>query len=192
MIYDLDFYWHIIEGIAVLFSIVYVILAAKENIWCWVAAIISVSLYMYICFFAKMYAEASLQVFYLFMAFLGYYNWNKKQHNLEITEWEIKKHFLLILIGVFLTFILGFVLSAYTDSKMPLVDSFTTIFSLFATFLVVKKILENWIYWIVIDVVSVYLYYSRDLKQTACLFIAYTIIAVFAYFSWLKKLKTNA
>jgi len=87
---------------------------------------------------------------------------------------------------------MGFYFSTYTDAAMPLVDSFTTVFSLFATYMVVKKVLENWIYWIVIDAVSVYLYHSRELEQTALLFIVYTIIAVFGYFAWLKKLKPNA
>lgn len=182
----------IVEILAVTFSIVYVILAAKENIWCWLAAIISVSLYIYICFSAKLYAETSLQVFYLFMAFIGYYNWNKKEQHLKISEWHIKKHLYIILTGALLAFILGFIFSTYTDAKMPIIDSFTTVFSIFATYMVVKKILGNWLYWIVIDAVSVYLYDSRDLHLTALLFIIYTSIAIFGYFNWLKSMQEDA
>ena len=75
-----------IEVMAVTFSIIYVILAAKENIWCWLAAIASVSLYIYVCFSAKLYAETLLQVFYLSMAFFGYYNWHYM-----VNIWIIKK-----------------------------------------------------------------------------------------------------
>ena len=75
---NLHFNWSIIESIAVFFSILYVILATKENIWCWGAAAISVTLYIYICFFAHLYAETGLQIFYLFMAFYGYSHWKKK------------------------------------------------------------------------------------------------------------------
>tara|TARA_B100001741_G_C16301369_1_gene481430 strand:+ start:49 stop:645 length:597 start_codon:yes stop_codon:yes gene_type:complete len=182
----------IVEILAVTFSIIYVILAAKENIWCWLAAIISVSLYIYICFSAKLYAETSLQVFYLFMAFIGYYNWNKKEQHLKISEWHIKKHLYIILTGALLAFILGFIFSTYTDAKMPIIDSFTTVFSIFATYMVVKKILGNWLYWIVIDAVSVYLYDSRDLHLTALLFIIYTSIAIFGYFNWLKSMQEDA
>ena len=182
----------IVEILAVTFSIVYVILAAKENIWCWLAAIISVSLYIYICFSAKLYAETSLQVFYLFMAFIGFYNWNKKEQHLKISEWHIKKHLYIILTGALLAFILGFIFSTYTDAKMPIIDSFTTVFSIFATYMVVKKILGNWLYWIVIDAVSVYLYDSRDLHLTALLFIIYTSIAIFGYFNWLKSMQEDA
>ena len=189
---EISFNWSFIELIAVLFSIAYVVLAAKKNIWCWSAAIISVSIYIYICFSAKLYAETSLQIFYLFMAFLGYFNWNNKEKNIKITEWSIKKHLTTILIGTFLTFLLGFIFSSYTDAKMPIVDSFTTIFSLFATYMVIKKILGNWLYWIVIDVVSVYLYNSRDLHLTALLFIVYTIIAIYGYTNWFKSMKYDA
>ena len=72
---------------------------------------------------------------------------------------------------------------------MPIIDSFTTVFSIFATFMVAKKILGNWLYWIVIDIASVYLYDSRDLKQTAFLFIVYTAFAIYGYFSWIKKME---
>ena len=189
---NLDFNWSIIESVAVLFSVFYVILAAKENILCWWASAISVILYIYICFSAQLYAETGLQVFYLFMAFYGYYHWNKKKQSLQIIEWSISKHLFILAIGAILTFLMGFYFSTYTNSKMPIVDSFTTVFSVFATYMVAKKILGNWLYWIVIDAVSVYLYFSRDLHLTSLLFIAYTIIAIFGYFSWMKKMKRNA
>ena len=79
---NLDFNWSIIECVAVFFSILYVILAAKESIWCWGAGAISVSLYIYICYFAQLYPETGLQVFYLLMALYGYYHWNKKEQSL--------------------------------------------------------------------------------------------------------------
>ena len=189
---QLDFNWSIIESIAVFFSIIYVILAAKESIWCWGAAAISVTLYIYICFFAQLYPETGLQVFYLFMAFYGFYHWNKKEQKLQISEWSISKHLFIVALGAILTFLMGFYFATYTGSKMPIVDSFTTVFSIFATYMVAKKILGNWLYWIVIDMVSIYLYFSRDLHLTALLFIAYTIIAIFGYFKWLKLMEKNA
>lgn len=189
---NLNFNWSVIESVAVFFSILYVILATQESIWCWGAAVISVSLYIYICFFAQLYAETGLQVFYLLMAFYGYYIWNKKEQSLQISEWSIGKHFFITTIGAILTFLLGFYISIYTSAKMPIIDSFTTIFSVFATYMVVKKILGNWLYWIVIDIVSIYLYYSRDLHLTSLLFIAYTIIAISGYLSWRKKAEIDA
>ena len=184
---QLNFNWSIIESVAVFFSILYVILALKESIWCWGAAAISVILYIYICYTAQLYPETGLQVFYLFMAFYGYYQWNKNDSTLQIQQWTITKHLLILLIGAILTFLMGFYFSIYTNAALPLVDSFTTVFSVFATYMVAKKVLGNWLYWIVIDAVSVYLYFSRDLHLTSLLFMGYTIIAIFGYFSWLKR-----
>ena len=187
IITQLNFNWSIIESIAVFFSILYVVLAMKENIWCWGAAAISVILYIYICYSAQLYAETGLQFFYLLMAIYGYFQWNKNDSNLKIQQWTTAKHLLILLLGALLTFLMGFYFSIYTNAAMPLVDSFTTVFSVFATFMVTKKVLGNWLYWIVIDAVSVYLYFSRGLQLTSLLFIAYTIIAVFGYLSWLKR-----
>ena len=181
----------VIEGAAVFFSIVYVILAAKRNIWCWPFAGISVLLYIYICFNAHLFAETGLQIFYLSMAFYGYYNWNKKKQSLQISEWSINKHFAVLILGAILTFLMGFYFTTYTNAKMPIVDSFTTVFSIIATYMVTKKILGNWLYWIVIDTVSIYLFYSRGLHLTSLLFITYTIIAIFGYFNWVKMMQED-
>ena len=188
---NLDFNWSIIESVAVLFSILYVILAAKENIWCWAAAIINVSLYVYIFYTVQLYPETGLQIFYFIMAIVGYYMWNKQDKE-RIKEWSETKHLLIILFGAIFTFFMGFYFSTYTDSQMPIIDSFTTVFSIIATYMVIKKVLRNWLYWIVIDAVSVYIYFNRDLHLTSLLFVAYTIIAVFGYFAWMKRMKTNA
>tara|TARA_B100001059_G_scaffold90687_1_gene89439 strand:+ start:282 stop:878 length:597 start_codon:yes stop_codon:yes gene_type:complete len=182
-----------LESIAVLFSILYVILVARANIWCWVAAIISVSLYLFICFEAKLYAETGLQFFYLIMAIIGFFFWkespNKKQ--LDINELSISKHLLILFFGIVLTLILGYILTIYTQAKLPLLDSFTTVFSIIATFMVIKKILENWLYFIAIDLVSIYLYNSRDLQQTAMLFVLYTIIAFIGYYNWIHLMEKD-
>ena len=187
IISQLNFNWSIIESTAVFFSVLYVILAIKESVWCWGAAAISVILYIYICYSAQLYPETGLQFFYLLMAIYGYYQWNKNDNSLKIQQWTITKHLFILLLGALLTFLMGFYFSIYTNAAMPLVDSFTTVFSVFATYMVTKKVIENWLYWIVIDAVSVYLYFSRDLHLTSLLFIVYTIIAIFGYFSWLKR-----
>ena len=189
---ELDFNWSITETLAVIFSVLYVVLAAKQNIWCWAAAAISVILYIYICYTAQLYPETGLQIFYLLMALYGYFQWNKNNGELKITQWTIGKHLFLILMGAIFTFFMGFYFATYTSAKMPIVDSFTTVFSVIATYMVTKKVLSNWLYWIVIDAVSIYLYFSRDLHLTSLLFLAYTIIAIFGYFSWLKQTTSDA
>ncbi len=177
--------WNNIELLAVIFSICYVILAAKQKITCWFFAIISVSLYIYICYLEKLYAETILQFFYLIMAFYGLKSWNKEK-SLKINDWKISTHLIIFIIGSVLTFISGFTLSYFTDSSLPTIDSFTTIFSMIATYMVIKRVISNWLYWIIIDLVSIYIYDYKELYLTALLFIIYAIIAVFGYFNWIK------
>ena len=181
----------LIETIAVLFSIIYVILAAKENVWCWAAAVISVSIYIYICYQAQLYAETGLQVFYFIMAIYGYISWSNNNSSLKVNELAVTNHILIMIFGSLLTFLLGFYLSIYTEAKLPIVDSFTTVFSVISTYMVVKKILSNWLYFIIIDTVSIYLYFSRDLHMTALLFSVYTVIAIIGYWKWSKIIIRN-
>jgi len=179
-----------IEALAVVLGIAYVILAAYESNWCWLAAAISVSLYIYICFNAKLYSETGLQVFYLIMAFYGWWQWKSGKpgkEKLEISVLKTSNHLLLIALGLLLTFLFYFVMKNYTNAALPLADAFVTAFSLIATFMVAKKNLENWIWWILIDGLAVYIYYRRDLHLTAVLYFIYAIIAVAGFINWKKE-----
>ena len=179
----------VVEGLAVFLGLAYIILAAKEIIWCWLAAFISVCLYIYICLNAKLYAETGLQFFYLIMAIYGWLQWRKGKHKKEIriSEWKPSYHIINILLSSLLAFALGYYFDNYTDAANPYIDSFTTAFAISTTYLVTKKILSNWLYWIVVDGVSVYLYFSRELYHTTLLFAAYVIIVIFGYISWRKQ-----
>lgn len=179
-----------IEILAVICSIAYVILAAYENNWCWPAAIISVSLYIYICFSAKLYSETGLQVFYLLMGFYGWWQWSKKTAEnkpIAISILDFKKNTLIILLGIGMTLPFYFITKNYTDAALPFSDALVTAFSLIATFMVTKKILENWIYWIVIDSLAIYIYLNRGLQLTAILYFIYVIIAVVGFMNWRKE-----
>ena len=176
---------------AAISGILYIILAAKENVWCWLAASISVCLYMYINYDLGYYSQAVLQIFYLFMAIYGYVMWNKLDPE-RIKEWSVKKHIFIIFLGAIITFIIGFILTEYVeDSEQPLLDSLTTVFSVFATYMVAKKVLGNWLYWIVIDSLIIYLYYIQGEFILALQFLVYIIIAVYGYFSWMQKMEIN-
>lgn len=176
----------LIEWIAVSTSIIYVILAARKLILCWLFAFISSVLYVYLCFSAQLYLETILQLFYVVMAIVGFLLWNRSTDT-RVTTWKVKDHVLNILVSSVLTLVLGFLFSEYTDQANPYVDASTTVFSLAATFMVTKRVLENWIYWIIIDAVSVYLYFTRELHLTAVLFMVFTVLAIVGYFSWKKS-----
>ena len=180
----------IIEIFAVVFGLLYIILASLEKIWCWLFGLISVILYMFIFLHGDLYGQFALQFFYLIMSVYGFFMW-KKPDKTKIKEWPIWFHLLIIFLGSILSLILGFIFSEYTNSAHPSLDALITIFSLFATIMVTKKILENWLYWILLDILLCYLCFSISSYVAASQFIIFTIIAIFGYFSWNKKMRQN-
>ncbi|MCP4985112.1 MAG: nicotinamide mononucleotide transporter [Colwellia sp.] len=182
-----------LELIAMLLSLAYVILAAKGSLWCWPAAFISTALYTVIFYDVLLLMDSALNAYYLIMAIYGYWQWNKNTANnqskitdITIVSWQLNWH---VRAGAALTalaFILGYLMATYTPAAFPYLDTFTTVFAVFATYLVAKKVLENWLYWIVIDLVSIYLYLEKGLIPTTVLFIIFVIVAMYGYAKWLK------
>ena len=180
----------IIEIIAVISAILYLLLAAKEDVKCWYAVIISSSLYFYIMYDAGLIMEAYLQVFYIAIALYGWLKWTKSiqnNSNNRIRTWSNIQHFITISFVIILAIITGFFLTKYTNAAMPFLDAFTSWGAIVTTYMVAKKILENWIYWFVIDAISIYLFLSRELYLTSILFFVYLIIICFGYIAWRKK-----
>lgn len=180
----------LLELIAVVFAILYLVLAVKENILCWAAAIVSTVIFLFIFWDVKLYMESGLQIYYLGMAAFGWRQWSRADsdsYSLQISTWNVRQHLIALATIALLTFISGYFLNSGTDAKLPFLDSFTTWASVVTTFMVARKILENWIYWLVIDSISIYLYLDRELYFTALLFTVYIFIIFFGWFSWLKS-----
>jgi len=184
-----------LEVLAVIFNIAYVLLAAKENIWCWPMGIIGSVLSIWLFVESKIYAESVLYTYYVIMGVYGWRSWtgktNQRKSKLKIREFPLKTHLVIFLTGLLLTVLLFVVLQAFTDSEMPLLDSFTTVFSFIATWLVATKILENWTYWIVLNCMTTYLYYSRDLQIYTLLMMVYVLMSVYGYFAWRTEYRTQ-
>ena len=179
----------LMEIFAVLFAIIYLLLAVKQDVRCWYAAILSSSLYFFIMLSAKLYMEAYLQIFYILMAVYGWLQWNKVNVNKRkfiVRTWSIKQHVIVISMILIFAYISGSLLNIYTKAALPFIDAFTTWGAIFATYMVAKKLLENWIYWFVIDSISILLFLSRELYLTSILFFVYLIIIYFGYRSWTK------
>ena len=189
MIFDfLQVNWF--EIVAAILAIAYLILAMLQDIRCWVAWIISSLMYFFVMYSANLYMEALLQIFYIFIGLYGLYQWRfkaDKKDALKITTWSVKNHLIVIGALVFLTSLSGYVLMIYTAAASPFIDAFTTWGAIAASYLVAKKILENWFYWFVIDFVSVFLFISRELYPTALLFLVYLVLVVFGYSAWRKS-----
>lgn len=180
----------LLEIVAVIFGVLYTVLMAQNKISCWIFGIIGslLSVYLFIEY-AKLYAEAVLYVFYVFAGIYGWMQWKKQNSVEEVYQQKVSTHVKLILSGTVISLLLYFGLTFFfAEAEKPLIDSFTTVFSFIATYLMAKKWIENWYYWLVIDAVSVYLYYTRELEIYALLMLVYTILVVYGYWQW-KKLK---
>ncbi|SMG34100.1 nicotinamide mononucleotide transporter [Marivirga sericea] len=183
-----------LEGLGVFFGILYIYFAAKEMIWCWYASLVSVSIYLIICYQVQLYAEMGLNVYYLGTTVYGWWHWrnpNRKEKELAISKMKPQEHGIFILAGILFTLGLGYFLIEKTDAQLPYLDSFTTVFSILTTLLVTRKVLENWLYWIIIDAVAVYIYFQRELYLTSLLMAAYVIISAIGYFNWRKLYQTK-
>ena len=183
-----------IEITAVFLAILYLVLAVKQNILCWICGIISSILYFFIMRSAGLYMEAYLQIFYVFMGFYGWSQWQKAPKNnvnFEVNTWSQSQHFIALSIILILSFLSGTLLRNFTDAALPFLDALVTWGAVAATYMVAKKLLENWIYWLAIDSISILLFISRDLWLTAFLFCIYIVIIIFGYRLWSKTLKEN-
>ena len=177
----------LLELAAVIFAVAYLVLAVRENSLCWYAAGISTLIFLFIFWDVKLYMESGLQIYYLGMAFYGWYQWrgaNRETASLRVSKWRAKQHVIALALIATLTLISGSLLNSGTDANLPYLDSFTTWASVVTTFMVTRKILENWFYWLVIDSVSIYLYLDRELYFTSLLFAIYIVIIFFGWFAW--------
>ena len=182
----------LMEVCAVGLAVAYVLLAVHQRRLCWIAAIASAALYIVIFWQVQLYLEAALQVFYIAMAIYGWFAWSRTPGPVEsIRTWPLRHHLVACLLLFILSLATGAVMSAFTDAASPLVDAATTLSALLATWMVANKLLENWLYWIAIDIASVGLYLSRDLTLTAALFAAYVILAGWGYVTWRKQWTTQ-
>ena len=183
----------IIEGVGAALAIAYLLLALKQNKLCWFAWIASSILYLYVMYQAGLYMESLLQVFYLCMGFYGLSQWSKTINNNQNTYvdlWSTGNHIFAISLVIVLSFFSGILLSNLSNAALPFIDAFTTWGAIVASYMVAKKILENWIYWFVIDFISVFIFASRGLYFTSALFVTYLVIIYFGYKSW-SKIRLN-
>lgn len=178
------------EWLAMLLSILYLVLAARENICCWAAAFFSTLIYIALFYKAAILLESILNIFYLVMAVYGWYEWRYRKSDKTgraISTWSPRRHLAVIGCTGCVVLLAGFLFDRYTGSQLPYLDAFTTCFAVVATFMVPWKILENWIYWFVIDLASIYLYISRELYLTALLFCIYIVLIFFGYARWQRE-----
>ena len=175
-----------LESLAVALGLAYVLLAAGGNRLCWIFGFFSVTIYFFLFIEVKLYSDAMLQIFFGVTSLYGWINWQKAPDHSSVFQphrWDFSFHLKIILLGGLFTFLMGNFWMQF-GAALPFTDAFTTVFSIIATILVARKNLENWLYWIVIDIVATGVYINREMYPTALLFFLYTLIAVFGWINW--------
>lgn len=189
----LDYFQNnILESIAAFFGLLYLFLAAKQNYLCWISGIINVTIFGWIFYHEKIYANMFLQIIYFLLSIYGFYAWvtKKKGQKAIISKMDTSFRGLIVITIVILTAATYLVLQK-TNSDMLFADALTAAAGIVATWMQARKYIENWLIWIPTDLLLTYLFFSHGLYITASLFGIYTIIAVYAYFKWNKDLKNT-
>lgn len=189
----MDFY-KILEIIGLIVGLFYLVLIIKENIWCWIFGIIGSLITVLLYFHTKLYLESILNVYYIWAGFYGWWFWRKEKEknaksNVNVVLWKPNYHFLNILVCLFLSAIVGFLMKKYTDSPRPYIDATMAIFSFSATYLEARKVLSAWSYWFVINGCAIALQFDRGLNQYAYLSIVYTVMSIVGYVQWKKNVR---
>ena len=185
---------HYLEVLGVVFSLLYLLFSIRQNILLWPAGMIAAILYMVVFYQSKFYADMGLNGYYFLISIYGWLLWSKGKskggEGLPVSRIRLKQGVLLALITLVAFAGIGFVLDRFTDSPVPYWDAFTTALSFTATWMLAKKIIEHWILWVIIDLVSMALYLYRGLYPTLLLFAVYTKMAVIGYLQWKKTCRT--
>jgi nicotinamide mononucleotide transporter len=175
------------EAMAALLGLAYLLLAVRRDLWCWLCAFISVCIYLVLFAKAHLYMQVLLQVFYLVMAVYGYRQWRagRDEHGeVQVVRWPARTHLLAVSSVMALTVLNGWVLQTQTSAVEPYLDSFVTWGSVLTTVMVARRVIENWLYWIVVDGAGAWLYFDQGLLATGVLFLIYIVIVIRGYFVW--------
>ena len=182
------------EIFAAVLAVAYLLLAIRQRLECWVASLLSSCLYMWVLFGARLYMESVLNAFYAAMAVYGFWQWQQGRDGsaLVVCRWAFSRHLAGLLGVICLSLISWYLLRRFTPAAWPFVDSMVTWSSVFATFLVARKVYENWHWWLIIDSVSACLYYNRRLYVTVLLFVLYLVLIVIGMRHWRRTLPAAA
>lgn len=185
-----------IELLGAILGIAYVILSIKQNIFTWPVGLLTSVLYVWVFLVSGLYADMGLQLYYVFISIYGWLNWIRKKENsrtkaLQVSRIDKITAIVLIIVCLILFIIIWYVLVTFTDSQVPVLDSLVTSLSIIATWMLARKILEHWIVWIFTDIISIGLFWYKDLMPTVILFVVYTIMAFLGYIEWKKDLTDN-
>jgi nicotinamide mononucleotide transporter len=178
------------EWLAAALGLGYLLLAVRRNLWCWLCAFASTAIYLVVFARAALYMQAALQVFYLAMAVYGFVEWRRgrtQEGELAIQSWRPSQHLTAAAFVAAATLVNGWLLARHTGAVAPWLDSFVTWGSVVTTWMVARRVIENWLYWLIVDGAAAWLYYSQGLLPTTILFVIYLGVVVRGYLVWRRE-----
>ena len=187
------------EYFDVLTGLLYLFLEIKQHRAMWVVGFLTSLVYVFVFFFSKIYADMGLNIYYVAISVYGFLQWSKNRACEKSEMPTVPQDSIIyrrltprLFIGVsaaitVLFFLIYIILNDFTDSPIPMGDAFTTAVGIVATWMVARRIMEHWLFWIVANGVSVYLYFGRELYPTMFLYICYTVLAAIGLYTWKKK-----
>ena len=187
------------ELVGVILGFAYLVLIMRQNILGWYAAFGSTAIFSWLFWDVNLLMESALNVYYLLMAVYGWWVWKTnaiassngdpmgEDNHKPIQRWSYQRHILVISGVILLSLLSGYGLEQNTDAALPYLDSFTTWGAVVTTYMVAQKILENWLYWLVIDTVAIYLFIDRELYLVALQMVVYIVMIVIGWFMWKKE-----
>jgi nicotinamide mononucleotide transporter len=184
-----------LEALAALFGVVSVYLSVRENIWSWPTAIVNVGLYTIVFYQSRLYADMGLQVIYVVLSFYGWYQWlygGKNRTELPVSRTPRRVALILPVLGIAAAAALGSVLHRTTNAALPYLDSATTSTSLIAQWMMTRKLLENWLLWVAVDVVYIGMFIYKSLYLTAGLYLVFLVLSATGYFRWRRSLESQS
>lgn len=177
------------EVFAALLGVGYIVFAARESQWCWPMAFVSTLIYTLLFWEGQLPMQALLNFYYMGMAIYGYLLWRqhkKTENDIAIHSWPLSYHLAFLVIGSLMTWLIGYYLGAIEASQTPYLDAGVTVFSVLNTWLMARKVLQNWLYWIIIDAAAVVLYLETGFYATVALFSLYTVLASVGFINWIR------
>ena len=174
-----------IEIVGAIAGFLFILFEIKESKWMWPIGLLTSVFYIIVFYNSKFYADMSLQFYYIFISIVGWYWWTRgraENEELSINRLTSQLFFKLLLVSLIVFLVISYILVNYTDSPLPYWDALTTSLSIVATWMLARKILEQWLFWIVIDLISMILYIYKGLYPTSILFLIYSILAVYGYY----------
>ena len=187
------FFTNWVEIVGVILSLIYIYLSIEQKISLWIFGFLSSALYIVVFFQTKFYADMSLQFYYLVISVYGWFSWKHGEtasvQELTVTTTSKRLIFQLGVASIGIYGIYYLVLAKFTDSCIPKADSLVGMLSVIGTWMLARKLIENWLVWIVADGIAVGLFIYKGLYPTAVLFIIYTAMAVVGYFQWKKAIE---